>query len=77
MPEEYGGEAPSIKQLDKETLELVDKYAKWLRETEYFRADESKRTKKASWWNMFNNNNNNVNNQIEKERQILKNLQID
>lgn len=76
MPEEYGGEAPSVKVLDREGKEMMEKYARWLRETELFRTDESKRIKKASWWGLFGSNNNAAV-QIEKERQILKNLQID
>lgn len=76
LPLEYGGEAPSIKELDNEKHEMVDKYARWLRESENFKTDESKRVKKASWWGLFSNTNNTTS-QIEKERQILKNLQID
>lgn len=32
---------------------MVDKYAKWLKETEVFVADESKRAKKNPWWSIF------------------------
>lgn len=78
MPEEYGGEGPSIKELDRESCEMMEKYGRWLKETELFRTDEGKRIKKASWWGIFGGNNNAAAAaQIEKERQILKNLQID
>lgn len=78
MPEEYGGEAPSIKELDRQSNEMMEKYARWLKETELFRTDEEKRVKKpSSWWGIFGSSNNNPAPQIEKERQILKNLQID
>lgn len=79
MPEEYGGEGPSIKELDRQSAEMMDKYARWLKETELFKTNEGKRIKKASsWWGLFGGNNNAAAAaQIEKERQILKNLQID
>lgn len=79
MPEEYGGEAPSIKELDRESGEMMEKYARWLKETELFRTEESKRIKKSSsWWGFFSGSNSTSDvQQIEKERQILKNLQID
>lgn len=79
MPVEYGGEGPSIKELDRQSIEMLEKYGKWLRETELFRTDESKRIKKASWWGFFGGGSSSTaaNAQIEKERQILKDLQID
>lgn len=79
MPEEYGGEGPSIVELDRESYAMMEKYTRWLKETELFRTDESKRIKKASWWGIFSGGNNAAaaTAQIEKEREILKNLQID
>lgn len=80
MPEEYGGEGPSIKDLDRESIEMLEKYGRWLRETELFKTDETKRIKKASWWGIFGGNTANAAAtaaQIEKEKQILKDLQID
>lgn len=77
MPEEYGGEAPSIRELDRQCHLMMEKYARWLRETETFRTDESKRPKKASWWGIFGGGGNSGGGQIEKEKRVLKNLQID
>lgn len=77
MPEEYGGEGPSIIELDRQSEEMMEKYERWLKETELFKTDEGKRIKKASWWGLFGGNNAAAAAQIEKERQILKNLQID
>lgn len=76
MPQDYGGEAPTIKELDQQNHEMIEKYAKWLKESEYFKTDETKRAKKASWWGIFSNSNP-TQAQLEKEKDILKNLQID
>lgn len=59
---------------------MLEKYARWLKETELFKTAETKRVKKASWWGFFGSGTTNTNTeapQIEKERQVLKNLQID
>lgn len=74
LPSDYGGEAPSVEELDTQTKALVSKYADWLKETEYFRANESKRVKKTTWWGLFSGSNNTV--KLD-EKTILKNLQID
>ncbi|KAF2881466.1 hypothetical protein ILUMI_24702 [Ignelater luminosus] len=78
LPIEYGGQAPSIKELAKEVQELIGKYARWLRETENFVADESKRVKKSSWWSLFNGSTGNENafNTTELPA-TFRNLQID
>ncbi|XP_044261487.1 alpha-tocopherol transfer protein-like [Tribolium madens] len=74
LPADYGGEAPSVEELDSETKSMVDKYASWLKESVHFKADESKRVKKASWWGLFSGSNSTE--RID-EKTILKNLQID
>ncbi|RZC38432.1 CRAL TRIO domain containing protein [Asbolus verrucosus] len=74
LPADYGGEGPSVEELDNDTKSMVDKYAEWLKESVYFKADESKRVRKATWWGLFTGSNS-----TEKldEKTILKNLQID
>ncbi|XP_018322061.1 alpha-tocopherol transfer protein [Agrilus planipennis] len=62
LPREYGGNAPSIDVLDKQCHSLINKYADWLIETEQFKADETKRPKKASWWSIFSGGGGNPNN---------------
>ncbi|CAH1953547.1 unnamed protein product [Acanthoscelides obtectus] len=75
MPMDYGGEAASIDELDRETKSLISKYHQWLIESAEFKSDESKRIKKASWWGFFGGSKNNT---VElDEKTILKNLQID
>lgn len=74
LPADYGGEAPSVEELDRETKSMVDKYAGWLKESVHFKADENKRVKKASWWGLFSGSNSTE--RID-EKAILKNLQID
>lgn len=49
LPADYGGEQPSVEELDAKCKSLISKYARWLRETEVYKVDESKRPKK-SWW---------------------------
>ncbi|KAJ8956083.1 hypothetical protein NQ318_016536 [Aromia moschata] len=76
LPMDLGGEAPSVEDLDRETKSLIHKYHGWLLETASFKSDESKRTKKASWWGFFNGTNKTNNVELD-EKTILKNLQID
>lgn len=76
MPEDYGGEAPCIEELDQQTKAMCEKYAEWLKEsTVHYKSDESKRIKKASWWGLFNGST--TNSQKLDEKSILKNLQLD
>ncbi|XP_063926747.1 alpha-tocopherol transfer protein-like isoform X2 [Zophobas morio] len=74
LPADYGGEAPSVDELDTHTKSMVDKYSEWLKESACFKADETKRVKKASWWGLFSGGS-----APEKldEKTILQNLQID
>ncbi|XP_019875877.2 alpha-tocopherol transfer protein [Aethina tumida] len=74
LPLDYGGEAPSVEELDSDTKALTAKYRDWLIETENFVTDESKRIKKASFWSLLTGNNNS---QKMDEKTFLKNLQID
>ncbi|KAJ8910509.1 hypothetical protein NQ315_012356 [Exocentrus adspersus] len=76
LPSDYGGEAPSVEDLDADTKSLVHKYHEWLMETSEWKSDESKRVKKASWWGLFNGTNKTNNVELD-EKTILKNLQID
>ncbi|XP_060532685.1 alpha-tocopherol transfer protein-like [Cylas formicarius] len=75
LPMDYGGEAPTVEELDATTRELFTKYRDWLLESSQFKADESKRSKKASWWGLFGNKGPQTAELDEKT--ILKNLQID
>lgn len=78
LPADYGGEAETVEELDQQTKNLVSKYGEWLLETSYFKSDESKRIKKASWWGLFSGSNNSSSNSTQlDEKTILKNLQID
>nr|XP_023019645.1 alpha-tocopherol transfer protein-like [Leptinotarsa decemlineata] len=74
LPAEYGGEAATMKEFEKETEFLLGKYHHWLIESSEFKSDESKREKKASWWGLFNSSN--KSNEMD-EKTVLKNLQID
>ncbi|CAH0548875.1 unnamed protein product [Brassicogethes aeneus] len=74
LPMDYGGEAPSVDDLDKDTKCLTRKYTDWLIESSKIVADESKRVKKASWWGLLTGSNSP---QKMDEKTILKNLQID
>lgn len=74
LPMDYGGEAPTMQELDDEVKGMIDKYAIWLRETEEIRTDESKRAKKVSWWGLFTGSNKQ---QVMDEKTFIKNLQID
>ncbi|XP_030757101.1 retinaldehyde-binding protein 1-like [Sitophilus oryzae] len=75
LPMDYGGEAPTVEELDRTTKALLDKYSSWLIESSLLVADESKRPKKGSWWGLFSSKSNQ---QVEiDEKNILKNLQID
>lgn len=58
-------------------LELIGKYSRWLRESENFVADETKRVKKSSWWSMFNSSNGNENVFNEELPATFRNLEID
>lgn len=72
---DYGGEAPTVEELDTTTKSLLDKYREWLIESEHFKSDETKRAKKAGWWGIFSSKSPQ---QVElDEKTILKNLQID
>lgn len=80
LPMDYGGEAPTIEELGREVFEMIDKYATWLKETEHFVADESKRVKKSPWWSIFNGsagsaNPNNLG--FNNEPTTFRNLQLD
>ncbi|KAK5638468.1 hypothetical protein RI129_012763 [Pyrocoelia pectoralis] len=84
FPKDFGGEAPSSQELSMELFRLRDKYSKWLLETEYFVADESKRVRKgAAWWSFFTAPNQEVpnsssNNNIElKDQNAFRQLEID
>nr|XP_022907576.1 alpha-tocopherol transfer protein-like [Onthophagus taurus] len=82
MPLEYGGEAPSIEVLDATTKSMTHKYIDWLKDTEKFRVDESKRPKKPSWWSIFGSTTTTQQSQneltIEQQKEnFFKNLQID
>lgn len=77
---DYGGEAPTSEELGKEVFDLMDKYAKWLKESEHFVADETKRIKKNSWWSVFSGNSENPNPTnlgFVNEINGFKNLNID
>lgn len=75
LPMDYGGEAPTVEELDAITKSLLDKYRHWLIETEHLKADESKRVKKAGFWSLFSGKSEQ---QVElDEKTILRNLQID
>lgn len=76
LPMDYGGEAPSLADLNAEVFNLREKYAPWLLESERFVTDESKRPKKTSWWNLITNNNPEESIEKQKER-FLATLQID
>ncbi|XP_045467228.1 alpha-tocopherol transfer protein-like [Harmonia axyridis] len=76
LPMDYGGEAPTIQELDEEVKSLVDKYAVWLKETELFKTDESKRIKKTTWWGLLTGSNSKSTENMD-EKTFLKNLQID
>ncbi|KAJ8958997.1 hypothetical protein NQ314_006315 [Rhamnusium bicolor] len=71
LPAEYGGEAPTIEELDSDTKSMVHKYHQWLLESAEFKSDESKREKKASWWGFFNGSNKTNNVELD-EKTILK-----
>ncbi|KAI4454748.1 alpha-tocopherol transfer protein-related [Holotrichia oblita] len=80
LPKEYGGEACSIKDLDEETKRLSAKYIQWLRDTESFKVDDSKRPKKQSWWSYLTGSSTSPAPSMTIEQQkeeFLKNLQID
>ncbi|XP_076254710.1 alpha-tocopherol transfer protein-like isoform X3 [Rhynchophorus ferrugineus] len=75
LPMDYGGEAPTVEDLDRETKSLLHKYKDWLIESAVLKADESKRAKKTGWWGIFSGKSAQ---QAEiDEKNILKNLQID
>ncbi|XP_019763835.2 uncharacterized protein LOC109540082 [Dendroctonus ponderosae] len=75
LPMDYGGEAPTVEDLDTITKALLGKYRDWLVESEHLKADESKRVKRGSWWGFLTNKSPQ---QVElDEKTILKNLQID
>ncbi|KAL1501765.1 hypothetical protein ABEB36_007032 [Hypothenemus hampei] len=75
LPMDYGGEAPTVEELDNTTKSLLHKYHHWLIESEQFKADESKRVKKTGWFGLFSSKSPQ---QVElDEKAILKNLQID
>lgn len=72
---DYGGEAPTVEDLDTITKALLGKYRDWLIESVHLKADDSKRVKKGSWWGFLTNKSPQ---QVElDEKTILKNLQID
>lgn len=75
LPAEYGGEGDPVEVLDTVTKSLLEKYRDWLIESSKFKADESKRVKKASWWGLFSTKTPQQNELDEKT--ILRNLQID
>lgn len=85
MPKDYGGEAPTVKELDEESLSMVDKYRDWLKDSEKYQVDETKRIKKGSWWGgLFGYgqqtipNNNNMALVVDGQQKVyLKDLQID
>jgi len=79
LPADYGGDLPSIDELEKETLALIDKYRHWLIHSEnVIKVDESKRVKKPSWWGLFNGSNQEKETSLEEQKKsFLKNLQID
>ncbi|GJQ85960.1 hypothetical protein Trydic_g21807 [Trypoxylus dichotomus] len=81
LPKEYGGEAPSIDELDEDTKGLVAKYVQWLKDTESFKVDDSKRPKKQSWWSYFTGFSTPAHEKPlsieEQKEEFFKNLQID
>ncbi|KAK4878820.1 hypothetical protein RN001_011326 [Aquatica leii] len=78
LPRDYGGEAPSSEELRNEMFELRDKYAAWLKESEYYVADESKRIKKSSWWSIFSSaNEQRDENLVFTDSTVFRQLEID
>lgn len=76
LPAEYGGEAPSIDELNQENFALREKYAPFLLDSERYVSDESKRLKKSSWWGLIYGGANEESLEKQKER-FFANLQID
>lgn len=73
---DYGGEAPTVEELDQDCKAMVVKYARWLKESgENFKVDETKRVKKQTWWGLLTGSNNNEPPMTKEE--FLKTIQID
>lgn len=54
LPKDYGGNEDSIERLHSEQYAMMlEKYHKWLLQTEELKVDESKRAKKSSWLSIF------------------------
>ncbi|KAF5285072.1 hypothetical protein FQA39_LY16761 [Lamprigera yunnana] len=83
MPKDYGGDAPSFKELGEQVFKMRHRYAEWLKESQYFVSDETKRVRKNWWWSIFGGNSNTNNAESSEkslscdESKVFKSLEID